>query len=65
MGTPNVLSNLKFVDVVRPRSMPPVQQRRNKLSNQLWQQIELAKSRIDHTHFVVKRTESGLGGTLW
>jgi len=55
MGTPNVLSNLKFVDAVRPRSMSPVQQRRNKLSNQLWQQIELAKSQIDHTHFVVKR----------
>ena len=55
MGTPNALSNLQFVDAVRPRSMPPVQQRRNKLSNQLWQQIELAKSQIEHTHFVVKR----------
>jgi len=55
MGTPNALSNLQFVDAVRPRSMSPVQQRRNKLSNQLWQQIELAKSQIDHTHFIVKR----------
>ena len=35
--------------------MPVVQQRRNKLSNQLWQQIQLAKSQIEHTHFVVKR----------
>ena len=35
--------------------MSPVQQRRNKLSNQLWQQIEFAKSKIEHTHFVVKR----------
>ena len=55
MGTPNALNKLNFVDAVRPRSMPPVQQRRNKLSNQLWQQIELAKSQIEHTHFVVKR----------
>ena len=55
MSTPNTLSNLQFVDAVRPRSMPAVQQRRNKLSNQLWQQIQLAKSKIEHTHFVVKR----------
>lgn len=55
MGAPNLLSNLQFIDTVRPRSMPAVQQRRNKLSNQLWQQIQLAKSQLEHTHFVVKR----------
>jgi len=55
MGAPNALGNLQFVDTVRPRSMPAVQQRRNKLSNQLWQQIQLAKSQIEHTQFVVKR----------
>jgi hypothetical protein len=55
MSAPNLLSNLQFIDTVRPRSMPAVQQRRNKLSNQLWQQIQLAKSQIEHTHFVVKR----------
>ena len=55
MGTPNTLSNLQFVDAVRPRSMPAVQQRRNKLSNKLWEQIQLARSQIEHTHFVVKR----------
>ena len=55
MNVPNALSSLQFVDAVRPRSMPGVQQRRNKLSNQLWQQIQLAKSQIEHTHFVVKR----------
>lgn len=55
MGTPNALSNLQFVDAVRPRSMPAVQQRRNKLSNKLWEQIQLARSQIEHTHFVVKR----------
>ena len=55
MGTPNALDRLNFVDAVRPRSMPPVQQRRNKLSNKLWEQIQLAKSELEHTHFVVKR----------
>ncbi len=55
MGTPNALSNLQFIDAVRPRSMPAVQQRRNKLSNKLWEQIQLARSQIEHTHFVVKR----------
>ena len=55
MGTPNALSNLQFVDAVRPKSMPAIQQRRNKLSNKLWEQIQLAKSQIEHTHFVVKR----------
>lgn len=55
MGTPTPFNKLTFVDTVKPRTMPPVQQRRNKLSNQLWQQIQLAKSRIEHTHFVVMR----------
>jgi hypothetical protein len=35
--------------------MPAVQQRRNKLINKLWEQIQLAKSQLEHTHFVVKR----------
>ena len=55
MGAPNTLNTLQFVDAVRPRSMPAVQQRRNKLCNKLWEQIQLAKSQIEHTHFVVKR----------
>ncbi|WP_068322688.1 DUF6641 family protein [Polynucleobacter yangtzensis] len=55
MGTPNALKSLKFVDTARSQSMPPVQQRRNKLSNQLWQQIQLAKSQLERTPFVVKR----------
>ena len=55
MGTPNALSNLQFIDAVRPRSIPAVQQRRNKLSNKLWEQIQLAKSQIDGTNFAVKK----------
>lgn len=55
MSTQNALNNLTFIDAVKPIKMPAVQQRRNKLSNQLWQQIQIAKSQIEHTHFVVKR----------
>ena len=55
MDTLNALNKLNFVDAVRPRSMPAVQQRRNKLSNKLWEQIQLAKSQMEHTHFVIKR----------
>ena len=55
MDTPNALNKLNFVDATRPRSMPVIQQRRNKLSNKLWEQIQLAKSQIEHTHFVIKR----------
>ena len=55
MGTSNALKSLKFVNVARPLAMPPVQQRRNKLSNQLWQQVQLAKSQLEHTQFVIKR----------
>ena len=55
MDIPNALNKLNFVDAVRPRSMPAVQQRRNKLSNKLWEQIQLTKSQMEHTHFVIKR----------
>ena len=55
MDTLNALNKLNFVDAVRPRSMPAVQQRRNKLSNKLWEQIKLAKSQMENTHFVIKR----------
>lgn len=52
---PNTIKTLQFTNAARPKSIPTVQLRRNKLSNQLWQQIELAKSQLNHTHFVVKR----------
>ena len=39
--------NLKLVTAKRPQSLAPVVQRRNKLSNQLFEQIELAKCLAD------------------
>lgn len=55
MKTSNALSTLNFTDTKRPKSISPIQLRRNKLSNKLWEQIQLAQSQIGHTHFVVKR----------
>ena len=40
----SALNTLKFVVAKRPQSASPIVQRRNKLSNQLWEQIELARA---------------------
>ena len=54
----SVLSNLKLVDVKKPRNMPVIVVRRNKLSSKLWEQIQLAKSQVDGTPFVVTKYKS-------
>ena len=51
----SVLSNLKLVDVKKPRNMPAIVVRRNKLSSKLWEQIQLAKSQLEGTQFVVTK----------
>ena len=38
------LNGLKLVAAKRPQTASPIVQRRNKLSNQLWEQIELARA---------------------
>ena len=54
----SVLSNLKLVDVKKPRNMPVIVVRRNKLSSRLWEQIQLAKSQLEGTQFVVTKFRS-------
>lgn len=54
----STLSNLKLVAVKKPTHIPVIQVRRNKLSSKLWEQIQLAKSQIDGTQFVVKKYRS-------
>jgi hypothetical protein len=54
----SVLSNLKLVEVKKPRNMPAIVIRRNKLSSKLWEQIQLAKSQLDGTQFVVTKFRS-------
>ena len=55
MATIDSLKTLKLTDVKRPKSQPPVVQRRNKLISKLWEQLELAKARHSGKDFVIKR----------
>ena len=52
------LSHLKLVAVKKPRNMPAIVIRRNKLGSKLWEQIQLAKSQLDGTPFVVMKYKS-------
>ena len=49
------LSHLKLVAVKKPRNMPAIVIRRNKLGSKLWEQIQLAKSHLEGTPFVVMK----------
>ena len=52
------LSSLKLSAAVKPRNIPAVQLRRNKLSNRLWEQIQLATAQQTGTEFAPVRTRS-------
>ena len=54
----STLNNLKLTAESKPQHIAPVQQRRNKLSHRLWEQIQLAKSQVDGTEFVLKKYRS-------
>jgi hypothetical protein len=60
----STLSNLKFVAVKKPTQMPAIQVRRNKLSNKLWEQIQLARGQIEGKPFVVTKFRSFKGTGL-
>ena len=49
------LDALKLSTAKKPTHIPQIVFRRNKLLNKLWEQIQLAKSQIDGTPFVVKK----------
>jgi hypothetical protein len=54
----SVLNSLKLVAVKKPRNIPAIVTRRNKLSSKLWEQINLAKSQMDGKPFVVMKYRS-------
>ena len=54
----STLSTLKLVAVKKPTHMPAIVIRRNKLSSKLWEQIQLAKSQVNGTPFVVTKYKS-------
>ncbi|NDC39454.1 MAG: hypothetical protein EBZ48_15685 [Proteobacteria bacterium] len=62
----SVLTNLKLVAAKKPAKQPPVVQRRNKLSNKLWEQLQLARAEMSGETYAptrrrtVKDPETGL-----
>ena len=53
-----VLDGLKITSAKKPTHLPAMVMRRQKLSSKLWEQIQLAKSQIEGTQFVVKKYRS-------
>lgn len=51
----SALGTLKLTTAKKPKHLSSVVLRRNKLSSKLWEQIQLAKSQIEGTQFVVKK----------
>jgi len=51
----SALNSLKFVSAKRPNQIPEIQVRRNKLSNRLWSQIQLATSLQKGENYTEKR----------
>jgi hypothetical protein len=54
----STLDSLKLTTAKKPTHIPTIVFRRNKLSSKLWEQIQLAKSQIEGTTFVVKKFKS-------
>ncbi len=51
----SALNSLKFVSAKRPNQIPEIQVRRNKLSNRLWSQIQLATALQKNENYSEKR----------
>jgi hypothetical protein len=51
----SALTSLKLTSSKKPSSIPPILHRRNKLSNKVWEQIQLAKAQKEGGTFTVKK----------
>lgn len=54
----SVLGTLKFVAAKRPTQLSPMQARRNKLSNKIWEQIQLANAMANGSTYRPKRIKN-------
>ena len=54
----SAFNGLKLVSAKRPQAATPIVQRRNKLSNQLWEQIELARASAEGKTYSPIRTRT-------
>ena len=55
MSTSSTLNTLKLVTAKKQTSMPPILNRRNKLAEKIWDQIQLAKALKDGGTYSTKR----------
>ena len=53
----STLETLKFITVTKPAKLPTVVQRRNKLSDKLWEQIQLAEAKSAGTSYAPLKTK--------
>jgi hypothetical protein len=66
----STLNTLKLVTAVKPQQMPDVVKRRYKLSNKLWEQIQLARAQLLNEPFnitkmkTVKNIDTGTSETI-
>ena len=51
----STLTTLKLVNVKKPTAVPPILHRRYKLSNKVWEQLQLAKAKKEGGTFTVKQ----------
>ena len=54
----STLGQLKLVTAVKPQQMPEIVKRRFKLSNKMWEQIQLAKSTFLNQPFELKKVKT-------
>ena len=54
----STLNTLKLVSAVKPQQMPDVVKRRYKLSNKLWEQIQLARSQFLNEPFSITKMKT-------
>jgi hypothetical protein len=61
----STLTSLKLTDATKPTSMPVIQQKRNKLTTKIWEQIQLAEAQQDGGTYTSKKlkTVTTLDGT--
>jgi len=54
----STLNTLKLVNSKKPTAVPPILHRRYKLSNKVWEQLQLAKAKKEGNTFTVKQFKS-------
>jgi hypothetical protein len=54
----SALNSLKLVSAKRPQNIAPILQRRNKLSNQIWEQMQLARAVSEGKTYAPSRLRS-------